>query len=257
MLNLILRSSSVFFFLLFVGNSFGQINQTDANGLKQGTWVKKFEGKKEIKYKGKFKDGIPVGVFIFYYESGRVKAKNRYFNDGNDSFVSTYHENGKLMSMGKYVNKLKDSVWVYLDHYGNYISKDTYLAGMKHGKCITYYVYNPKIDVGPPNLLEVTMYKFGEKEGEAMKYYKNGKLLSKATYVLGSLEGKFITYYPTGKKKTVIHYKHGVRNGYTLNYDANEKLTSKQYYRQGFKLEGKKLEEYLERKKKRAREKKN
>ena len=95
--------------------------------------------------------------------------------------------------------------------------------------------------------------RFGEKEGEALKYYKSGKVLSRANYVDGLLEGKFFTYYSNGKKKTVIHYKRGVRNGYTINYDANEKITSKQYYRKGFLLEGKKLEGYLARKKERAK----
>ena len=102
--------------------SFSQeYNIMDDQGRKQGKWIKTYEGKKEILYKGNFKDNKPTGLFVFYYESGKVKAKNTYFNDGYNSYASTYYDNGKLMSTGKYVNQKKDSTWVYLDELENYI----------------------------------------------------------------------------------------------------------------------------------------
>ena len=96
-----------------------KVNRKDAQGNKQGSWVTFYEGTKNVKYQGEFKNDIPVGKFIFFYENGKVKAKNTYQNNGKDSYVSMYHENGKLMSMGKYVNEKKDSVWVFLDDHGN------------------------------------------------------------------------------------------------------------------------------------------
>ena len=245
-----------FFCLSFTVSYSQEYNQTDAQGRKQGKWVKVYEGTKKLKYQGTFKDGVPTGLFVFYYKNGKVKAKNKYFNNGKDSYASTYHENGKLMSMGKYINQKKDSAWVFLDQWGNYIAKDYYKNGKKHGKCILFYAYNPDIDAGQPHLLEVGFYSNGELDGEYTKYYRNGKKMMSGNYVLGEKEGKFTTYYSTGKKKTDIHYKHGIKNGYTLNYDPNERLLSKQYYRNGYLLEGKKLEEYLKRKRERARSKK-
>ncbi len=230
-----------------------EYNKTDSEGRKQGKWIKTYEGKKDILYKGSFKDDRPVGLFVFYYENGKVKAKNTYFNDGYNSYASTYHENGKLMSTGKYVNQKKDSTWVYLDQYGNYISKDTYQNGKKHGRCIVFYPFNPKIDEGRPNILETAIYVNGDRDGEYQKFFRNGKLLTEGTYSLGLFEGKVTTYYPTGNKKNETYYKHGIKNGYSINYDGNGQETSKQYYRKGHKIEGKELEDYLKRKRERAK----
>lgn len=240
--------------LIFSSSSFSQtVNQKDGQGRKQGKWIEKYAGTTSIKYKGFFKDGKPTGLFVFYYESGKVKAKNKYSNRGQNSYASTYYENGKLMSMGKYVNQKKDSIWVYMDQWGNYVSKESYKSGKKHGKCIDFYPFNPRFDQGRPQILEITFYQEGEKDGEYQRFYKNGKVLKEGKFSLGELEGKVTTYYPTGTKRTEIHYKHGLKHGYTMNYDGNGKLTSKQYFIKGYELKGKQLERHLERKREKAR----
>ncbi|MEN8929016.1 MAG: hypothetical protein ABF242_10215 [Flavobacteriales bacterium] len=246
------------FLALFAGNSFAQdINKKDAQGRKQGKWIKTYEGKKEILYKGTFKDDKATGLFVFYYETGKVKAKNTYFNDGYNSYASTYYPNGKLMSTGKYVNQKKDSTWVYLDEWGNYISKDNYRRGEKHGRCIVFYPFNPKVDEGRPNVLEIANYTNGERDGDYQKFYRKGKLLTEGTYALGLFEGKVTTYYATGYKKNETYYKHGVKNGFSRIYDGVGKEKSKVYYRKGHKIEGKELEDYLKRKKARKKRNKN
>ncbi len=230
-----------------------EVNKKDAQGRKQGSWVAFYEGTTDVKYQGEFKNDIPVGKFIFFYENGKVRAKNTYLNNGKDSYVSMYHKNGKLMSMGKYLNEKKDSVWVFLDEHGNYLSQEHYKEGKRHGKSTTFYAFNPKIDQGQPNLLEVAMYVKGEKEGEYLKYYRNGKYMVQGNYSSGVLEGKRTTFYSTGKKKTEVHFKKGVKNGYTINYDGNEEVTSKQFYKNGYELKGKVLEDYLKRKRERSK----
>jgi len=236
---------------LFAVNSLPaqEVNRKDDQGRKQGSWVAFYEGTTDVKYQGEFKNDIPVGKFIFFYENGKVRAKNTYQNNGKDSYVSMYHENGKLMSMGKYVDEKRDSIWVFLDEHGNYLSKENYKAGKRHGKCITFYAFNPRIDAGQPDLLEVALYVNGEKEGEYLKYYRNGKYMMQGNYSSGVLEGKRTTFYSTGKKRTEVHFKKGVKNGYTINYDGNEVVTSKEYYKNGYELKGKVLEDYLKRKK--------
>lgn len=241
--------------LVFTSNSFiaQEVNKKDSKGRKQGSWVTFYEGTTDVKYQGEFKNDIPVGKFIFFYESGKVRAKNTYQNNGKDSYVSMYHENGKLMSMGKYINEKKDSIWVFLDEHGNYLSKENYKEGNRHGKCITFYAFNPKIDAGQPNLLEVALYVNGEKEGEYLKYYRNGKYMVQGNYSAGVLEGKRTTFYSTGKKKTVVYFKKGVKNGYTINYDRNEEVTSKEFYKNGYELKGKVLEDYMKRKREKSK----
>ncbi|MEN8794265.1 MAG: toxin-antitoxin system YwqK family antitoxin [Flavobacteriales bacterium] len=227
------------------------INKTNSQGKKHGDWIVKYEGTSTVKYKGRFKNGVPAGLFIFYYENGMIKAKNKYFNNGKDSYASTYYDNGKLMSMGKYVSQKRDSVWVFLDKWGNYVAKESYKNGAKHGKCVDFYPFNPKFDQGQPKILEVMFYSNGELDGEYQKYYQNGKLLLEGNNELGRKKGKWTTYYPTGKKRTEIYYKRGVKNGYVMNYDGNGQLTTKQYFVDGYELKGKQLELHFELKKKR------
>lgn len=227
------------------------INKTNSQGKKHGPWVVKYEGTTTVKYKGKFQNGVPAGLFVFYYENGTVKAKNTYFNNGKDSYVSTYYDNGKLMSMGKYVNEKKDSSWVFLDKWGNYVAKETYKSGLKHGKCIDFYPFNPKVDAGQPQILEVIFYSNGERDGEYQKYYQNGKLLMDGNYEVGNKNGKWTTYYPTGKKRTEMYFIRGLKNGYVMNYDGNEVLLNKQYFVNGYEIKGKDIELHLELRKKR------
>ena len=251
-----LNSIIVIFIGFIAGSSFAQeYNKIDDRGRKQGKWIKTYEGKKEILYKGNFKDNKPTGLFVFYYESGKVKAKNTYFNDGYNSYASTYYDNGKLMSTGKYVNQKKDSTWVYLDEWENYISKDNYRRGEKHGRCIIFYPFNPKLDEGRPKVIEIANYVNGDRDGEYQKYYRNGKLLTEGTYALGLYEGKVTTFFATGYKKNETYYKLGVKNGYSINYDGIGNESSKRYFRKGYELQGKELEDYLNRRKSKAKKK--
>ena len=57
------------------------INKTNSQGKKHGDWIVKHEGTSTVKYKGRFKNGVPAGLFIFYYDNGMIKAKNKYFNN--------------------------------------------------------------------------------------------------------------------------------------------------------------------------------
>lgn len=230
-------------------------NKTDSQGRKQGEWVKNYEGKDKILYKGTFKNDKPVGKFVFYHETGKVKAISEYFNEGKDSYVATYHENGKILSYGKYVNEKKDSTWVFYDEYGNFVSSESYRDGEKNGLSRVYYPFNSKLDPGKPRVLEEVTYVNGVKEGEWTKYFKNGAKLGEGTYSLGQFEGKQTYYHPNGNKKAVIYFKRGIKTGYSFSYDENGEEISKNYFLNGVELTGKTLENHLEHKKKLQMEK--
>ena len=239
------------FIFLFAISSFSQAqNKVDAKGKKQGEWVKTYEKKKNILYKGTFQDDLPVGKFVFYHENGKVKAISRYSNKGQDSYVASYYDNGKVLSYGKYINKKKDSSWVYYDEWGFLSSTETYQRGEKNGKSIVYYPYNRKTQGGRPKILELTNYVDGVREGEWIKYLKNGAKLGEGNYSLDQYDGKQTYYHSNGNKKTVFHYKRGVKNGYSFFYDGNGKEVSKQYYLRGIELKGEVLKKHLAHKKK-------
>ena len=49
----------------------------------------------------------------------------------------------------------------------------------------------------------------GKREGEYLRYSKNGKLDHKGNYKDDKLEGEYLTYYPNGQLKRTEIYKDG------------------------------------------------
>ncbi len=243
-------------FIFFISSaSFLAQNNTDAQGRKQGEWIKYHEGTQKIKYVGTFKDDKPVGKFKFYYPDGNLKGISEYKNGGNDSFTVMYHPNKKVASFGKYVDQKKDSTWIYYDENENLSMTENYLDGKLHGKQIVYY---PKGELDKqPRVLEITTYKNGLKHGDWAQYFKSGQKLSEGTYSIGDFVGKVIYYHSNGEKNHVHHYKNGVKHGFCYTYDKSGEEIGKVYYWKGRLLEGDVLDRHLERlKKKKAEERK-
>jgi hypothetical protein len=80
------------------------------------------------------------------YTTGKVKAKNGNFKNGNFIF---YHKNGTIMAEGQFENDQKVGNWKYWDSLGNEIVKDSLLLNLnetnitldsinQRGKCFCY-----------------------------------------------------------------------------------------------------------------------
>ena len=76
-------------------------NKTDASGKKQGLW-KKYHPNGMTRYVGKFKDDKPVGVFKYYFDTGKLQVKMTH--DGSESYSVAYYETGEVKAAGKYEN---------------------------------------------------------------------------------------------------------------------------------------------------------
>ena len=81
---------------------------TEKGKLKNG----KLDGVFEIYYdndqlytRGNYTEGIPVGLWEYFYDSGLLQRKTHYNEQGEeDGYFEKYHENGKLASTGYYKN---------------------------------------------------------------------------------------------------------------------------------------------------------
>lgn len=246
----------IFIILTFPFISISQeVNKKDSQGRKQGMWIQNYEGTENKKYVGKFKDDKPTGLFKFFYETGEVFRKVNYESE-KDAFCVMYHKNGKIMAYGNYTNQEKDSTWNYFDADGNLVGKEEFKNGVRHGKSITFYQFNPEKDVGSPRVLELTYYKEGLAHGEWKKYYRTGSVMAEGEYVLGGFDGAVTYYRPSGIKESVHNYKHGVKSGFTFFYDEDGEVSSKKFYLKGTLIDDEKqLKLILDgRKKKREQE---
>ncbi|MCR9173131.1 MAG: hypothetical protein NXI10_11590 [bacterium] len=241
-----MKSKLTLFVLLLTSIAFGQVNQVDSKGRKQGKWEKTYEGSIIYQYRGQFKDDKPVGEFTYYYESGKVKAiiKHNEVETGR-SVAFFYHENKKLMSAGIYRNMKKDSVWVNFTPAGKLSTKEEFKNDKLNG---TTYVYFVSEDIKSPQPVVATKktYKDGQLHGEYVEYFINGKTKLRGSYVNNRQDGAWEEFHLNGKRAITYRYHNGAKHGYQIAYDESGKRLAEVFYYNGHRLEGERLEKLLE-----------
>ncbi|MDG1428796.1 MAG: hypothetical protein P8P87_07910 [Crocinitomicaceae bacterium] len=229
--------------ILLISPSFAQVNQTDANGKKQGIWEKVYPGTRVYMYRGQFKDDKPVGKFSYFYKSSKVKAVITHSAISDRSEGYYYHETGGLMSYGIYQDQKKDSVWVNWNMNGKLSSKESFLKDSLHGIKVVYYI--PKEGDRSQRPSAVIRYGNGMLHGEYQEYFESGRIKVNGKYENHKKIGEWITYHPDGKKMMFVRYKKGVKHGWCYAYDTKGKESGKKYYYYGSLLEGKRLKEKM------------
>jgi len=246
---------NLLFFLLIAVQGISQ-NVIDANGKKQGQWSKLYPGTKVYQYKGQFKDDKPVGTFMYYYQSSKLKAIVKHIEGSNRSEAQFYHDNGVIMSRGIYLDLKKDSVWSNFGPTGRLSNKETYKADVLHGKKTIFFVSEDPNDKSQI-VSSISNYKEGLLEGEFVEYFDGGSMKEKGNYLNGKKSGFWMKYSITGSIMIEECFKEGLRNGWTKSFDESGKEVGKQYYLQGRVIKGKELEVRLNQIKKQASESKS
>ena len=235
----------LFLFTLVFTSTFAQVNQTDAQGRKQGPWQKNFPGSTVPQYKGTFKDDKPVGKFIYHFESGQKKAELQHGLPGGVSSVLLFFENGQLLSDGFYKGEKKDSLWYNYAPSSELMSAENYKLDQLHGKCIYYFKEGQYLEQKLQVQREV-YYLNGKLDGSFHEFFYNGKPKTEGTYFQGERIGLWTEYYNTGRVMTKVHYKHDALHGWAYFYDKADALKSKVMYRDGYALNDKELKAFLD-----------
>lgn len=201
------------------------INQTDAQGRKQGMWVRNWAGSNQMRYKGRFKDDKPVGSFVYYSTSGWVESQVDHYADGKGAHGRHFHENGQLMAEGRYEKQEKDSTWNYYDDQGRLRTTENWKAGKMDGEMVTYF----------PNgqVTERVHFKGGELNGPVERFYADGKPKYQGTMVMGEADGPETFFFPNGKKEIEGRYVNGNRDGGWKYYNDNGSIRMQVLYAQG------------------------
>lgn len=168
---------------LLISNLITAQNKTDRQGRRQGQWIEYHDNGK-VKSKGDFKNGLPVGEFLYYSESGRLQAKNVFAENGMDVVTEIYSEKGKVVATGFYKNKKRDGEWRYFDE-----NEDV--------------------------MILVENYSFGVLNGHWVSYYRTGEPQFEGEYKDGIKIGKWVTYDPEGNVISIDNHE-------VENYNAPE-----------------------------------
>jgi antitoxin component YwqK of YwqJK toxin-antitoxin module len=201
-----------------------ELNQTDAEGRKQGLW-EKYREDGSLEYRGSFKDDKPVGKMERFYEDSSLQAV--LYHQGNVSYAEFYYpETGVKMAEGKYVNQKKDSIWTLYSEEGNLTSRESYLKGKKEGLTTIYYASGA--------VSEKITFRDGLKHGLWEQYFEDGNPKLKATVVDGVMyDGTYTTYYPNGRKLLEGKYVDGKKESSWYHFAENGAVEIIYVYRNG------------------------
>jgi antitoxin component YwqK of YwqJK toxin-antitoxin module len=206
---------------------FGQdtINTKDAKGLRQGYW-RKVDSVGRLIYEGRFRDGIPIGEFLYYYPDGKLKTVSKVSSQGRRASTISYFPGGKKMAVGNYLDEKKDSLWQFYSEFtGNVVSSDTYQNGVINGESKVFYPEG--------ELSEIQIYKDGVKDGPWEQYFPDGKLKLRGSFNAGDKEGKFKAFYNSGIPMITGQYFQGHQDGTWVYYDEKGTMARQEVYNKG------------------------
>lgn len=232
----------VFFLLPF---AYGQVNEVDSKGRKQGEWVAFYEGTKIPRYIGQFKDGKPIGTFTYYYSNNKVKAIIKHAENSDRSEAYLYHDNKKLMAYGIYRDQEKDSVWTHYSPYEEISFRETYKNGILHGKKTIYYIPEKK-DKPTGVVMQEMHFENGVLHGPVNEFFPDGIKKMEGDYNQGEFDGLVTRYHPNGKLSEEQRWKNQQKHGWWIAYEQNGKEFARRYFYKGKELKGDKLENHLQ-----------
>lgn len=158
------------------------LNETDAEGRKNGPWKKYYPGGVAVRFEGQFEKDQPYGKFTYYHEEpNTVKAVLTYEAAGAGCHAQYYDTDGNIIAEGKMFSQLKQGVWTYYNAEGNLVSMENYKSGQLFGKKRTFYP--------DEKVMKETEYRDGAEHGKCVKYTAEGVVLQEMYYKKGILHG--------------------------------------------------------------------
>jgi len=200
-----------------------KVNQTDANGLKQGFWTKKYKNG-VVAYEVTFKDNKPVGDYKRYHENGKLNAFLVYDEEGKWADAKMYDDNGKLIAEGKYNGKLKEGLWVY-SNKGKKVAEETYKNGKKEGVSKSFFENG--------SISEEKHWNNDVENGVWRQYYPNGKKRLETRIDNGMRNSVYYLYYQNGMLEIRGKYKNDRMEGKWIYYDKKGKVVKETKYTKG------------------------
>lgn len=216
----------IIFSLLLVSATALPQNMTDANGKKQGPWIKKYPNGK-IMYEGTFIDDRPAGVFKRYTEEGNLLSELNYTAGRDEAVAIFYYGDGAKAAEGKYISRKKEGLWKFWSatqpHY--LICEEFYDNDIRNGLSKKYFADSV--------LAEKVVWDLGNRSGEWLQYYPDGSICLRAEFMAGKLEGPMSYYHPNGKLQYEGRYHDDLRTGDWMVFNEDGTLKQIITYRDG------------------------
>lgn len=206
--------------------------------IKDGILRVYYEDEKSLMFKGRLKEGLRKGAWIYYRPNGTVSSIVQYENDtitgptlyydeqevkvSQTMFVNgikdgehkEFYNDGSVALLGYFKNGKKDSTWTeYLGYQRKGFEKN-YLNDQLHGTSIYYYDQEYSYD----RVQAIENYKYGVKDGEWKYFFYNRQVEKEFIYKNGFLDGPYVEYYRNGQKREEGSFKVDQRDGKWLAF---------------------------------------
>ena len=179
----------------------------------------KFYENEKTAVKGRYKMGVPEGVWLYYYESGNLKMVGNLDNK-EENYWTYYYENGNKMKEGLLNGQRNEGKWIYYYENGSLRKEGDYLKGQKEGNW--KYFYEDSV------LKASAIYENGD--GFYKEFYYDGSLKMEGPIVLGQSEGVWSYYYKQGGIKAKGLELNGKKNGHWTYYFSDGSKSSEGTY---------------------------
>jgi antitoxin component YwqK of YwqJK toxin-antitoxin module len=204
------------------------LNQTDENGLKQGSW-KRFNERGVLLFEGQFIDDQPYGEFRYYYATRSLRTVLVYDSAGIEAEAVFRHPNGRIQSEGTYINQKKEGLWKFYDEMGRLVSEEEYQNDLKHGLSRKYF--------RDGTLLEEQFFVEGTAHGSWKQYHPGGSIKHKLNFNQGLLEGDAVYYNAAGGVFARGKYRNGLKDGEWVRFNQNGVIEKKEDWQMGKLIE--------------------
>jgi len=202
------------------------INQTDANGKKQGHWIGKYTNG-TIRYEGSFTNDQPVGDWKRFHENGRIKAVLHHLQNTGKASAELFDSNGVRYAKGNYKGTVKDSTWNYYNNT-RLVGQENYADGIKNGRSLTFF------EDGVP--ATESNWTNGFLNGVSRSFYSSGKKKTETMFQNGKRQGLSLVYYESGQLQITGQYSADQCDGAWKFMDENGKLKYELKYKAGVLL---------------------
>lgn len=171
------------------------INMTDAEGLKQGKWIKFNSNKSVVLETGSYVNNKKEDVWKQYYESGKIKTELTYKNNKADGYAKFYYENGNISEEGLWQgNKWVGAYKMYFEN-GNLSYEWNYTEQGKRTGTQKYYHPNGKIMIEGD-------WQEGKENGIIKEYDDAGNLVAEKNFSGGKFDAATSKEYTPTKTTT-------------------------------------------------------
>ncbi|MDR3047108.1 MAG: hypothetical protein LBU51_05770 [Bacteroidales bacterium] len=210
-----------FLLLMLIAASLAAQNKTDEKGRKQGFWTK--TDRKGVKiYEGTFVDNCEIGIFKYYYRSGKLRATTEFSENGHKGRTIVFYPNQSKMAEGFYVDKKKDSLWTIYAKDGRKLNENFFKKGSKEG---IWKVFNKE-----GKIIEEIRYVNDKKNGLCLHGMEDGGYFY-CNYKDDLREGEYREYFQGGVLHKTGQNKTDKKDGQWLIYDeSGMTVVAKQTY---------------------------